>query len=71
MNEHNLLWICLNAFLAVMGLLSLLALFLRLLITLFAEKPAAKSDPAIASAIASSVNSAWPGARVTRIEEIH
>ena len=69
MDEHNLLYICLNAFVAVMVLLSLLTLLLRLLITLFPER-AVRQDSAITSAIQTAVSNLYPGARVTRMEEI-
>ncbi len=78
--EPNLFLICLNAFIAVLGLLSLLAGALRGLIELFPERALPIShesptdpriaDPVIAVAIASAVNAAAPGARVTRVEEI-
>lgn len=79
MNEPNLLVMCLNAFLAVLVLLSLLALAMRLLIAVFppACRPAAAApgaaparggDHALAAAIAAAVQAAVPGGRVTRIE---
>lgn len=59
--------VCLNAFLAVMGLLGLLALAMRLLIALLPEaKPAA--DPARVAAIHAAAAKAFPGHRVTRIK---
>lgn len=69
MEEPNLMLVCLNAFSAVMVLLSLLALAMRLLITLFPEKKTA-SDTSVHSAINLAVQQVLPGARVTRIEEI-
>jgi hypothetical protein len=69
MEEINLLYVSLNAFAAVMGLLSLLALFMRLLTSVFpADKHA--PDATIAAGIASAVEKAIPGARVTRIEPL-
>ncbi|CDH43102.1 MAG: hypothetical protein IPL59_08570 [Candidatus Competibacteraceae bacterium] len=86
MENPNLFLICFNAFIAVMGLLSLLAGALRGLIELFPERtpqteralPVGRAaqtdtrvaDPVIAVAIASAVNAIAPGARVTHIEEI-
>ena len=70
MENPNLLLICLNAFVAVLGLLWVLAIALRGLIELFPEKPAPQTDAAVAVAIISAANSLVPGARVTRIEEI-
>ena len=70
MENPNLLLICLNAFTAVLGLLWVLAIALRGLIELFPEKPASRTDAAVAVAIASAANAILPGARVTHIEEI-
>ncbi|HMP89637.1 MAG TPA: hypothetical protein PJ991_05525 [Kiritimatiellia bacterium] len=69
MDETNLLLVCLNAFIAVLILLSFFAGIMRLLITLFPEKKTA-SDNAIASAIDAAVREMLPGARVVRVEEI-
>lgn len=70
MENPNLLLICLNAFVAVLGLLWVMAIALRGLIELFPEKPQSPADAAITVAIASTVNCLVPGARVTHIEEI-
>lgn len=67
MEDVNLLKICLNAIVAVMGLLSLLALSLRLLNMLFPSEKAS-SEAAVAAAIQAAVYTMAPGARVTRIE---
>ena len=69
MENPNLLLICLNAFIAVLGLLTLLAGAIRGLIELFPERPP-KTDTVVAVAIAAAVNAVSPGARVTRIEEL-
>jgi len=69
MDEPNLLTICLNAFVAVLVLLSILAGIIRLLITLFPEKEKS-SEAVIASAINMAVQKVAPGATVSRIEEI-
>ena len=70
MENPNLLLICLNAFVAVLGLLWVLAIALRGLIELFPEEAPPKTDTAVAVAIASAANAILPGARVTHIEEI-
>lgn len=83
MEEPNLLVICLNAFAAVLILLTILSGALRGLIELLPERsdtketpqftstaPQPGTDAAIAVAIATAVNAIVPGARVTRIEEI-
>lgn len=63
------LWlVSLIAFVAVFTLLSLLALAMRLLITLF-PPPGSRTDPAVIGGIHAAVGSLIPGARVTRIEE--
>jgi len=68
--EETALWIiCLNAFIAVMALLGLLAGALRALTLLFPEKADTSPDPVWAAAITHAVAAQWPGARVTRIEE--
>ncbi len=69
MEEVNLLLICLNAFVGVMSLLSILTLLLRLLITLFPER-AVRQDTAITSAIQTAIANLYPGARITKMEEI-
>ena len=68
MDEPNLLMICLNAFVAVIILLSVLAGIIRLLITLFPEKEKL-SDTAIATAVSMAVEQVMPGATVSRMEE--
>lgn len=69
--EQTPLWIiCINAFVAVLILLGVLATGMRLLTSLFPEKPKASSDPAWAAAITGAVSVIWPGARVTDIQEI-
>jgi len=69
MDEPNLLMICLNAFAAVLVLLSVLAGVIRLLITVFPEKEKT-SEAVIASAINIAVQKVTAGATVSRIEEI-
>lgn len=69
MEDVQLWLICINAFAAVLMLLSVLALIMRLLLVLF---PVSKqtSDPAWAAAIQGAVATLYPGARVTHIQEI-
>ena len=81
MNEPSLLVMCLNAFVAVLVLLSVLALVMRLLLIVFPANGAAATagrggdahggaaDPALAAAISVAAQIVAPGARVTRIEE--
>lgn len=81
MHAPNLLVICLNAFLAVLVLLSLLALTMRVLIAALparetASMPVAAEpdtatmvDPALAAAVTMAAQATFPGLHVTRIEE--
>jgi hypothetical protein len=56
------------AFLAVFVLLTLLALVIRLLTTIFAFR-GRTDDAALLAAISAAAAAVYPGARVTRIEE--
>jgi hypothetical protein len=68
MTPPDLLTISVFAFLAVFLLLSLLAGLMRGLTALFPEQPDGP-DEAVIAAIASAAAIAFPGTRVTRIEE--
>jgi hypothetical protein len=75
MSEVNILELCLLAFGAVFVLLVLLSAAIGALTHFFPEVeseagPESVSDPAMVAAINSSVGVVYPGARVTRIEEI-
>lgn len=70
MTEPNLLLVCIAALSAVFAVLGGLALVMRLLTTLFPERPDTDGDAAAMSAIAAAAAQAFPGRRVTRIEEI-
>ncbi len=66
----NLIEVCLVAFLTVMGVLSVLALSIRLL-TRFAPVPADPEevvDPAMVAAVQASLQRIVPGARLIRME---
>ncbi|MCB1070809.1 MAG: hypothetical protein H7A43_12245 [Verrucomicrobia bacterium] len=70
-HEASLWMICLQAFAAVLLVLSFLAALMRLLIMAFPEaKKKTGPDAAIAAAISQAVQATCPGAVVTRIEEI-
>lgn len=63
------LWlVCLTAFCAVAVLLSILAGIMRLILTIFPYKDEA-TDATIIAAVASTVQSIYPGTRVTKVEE--
>lgn len=73
MPAHNLVVICGVAFMAVFAVLAVLAGVMRLLTTLFPppDEPSDGSiDPAIITAITAGMKAAYPGARVTGIEEV-
>ncbi len=62
--------ICLNAFVAVLILLTMLGLLMSAITHLFpAQKPVARAP--MMAAISMVVSQLYPGARVTRIEEIN
>ena len=68
MTEPNLFVVCAAAFTAVLVILSLLAGLIRGLTALF--PPAAEHDAVLLAAVASTAARAYPGTRVTNIQEI-
>ena len=66
--DHNLLLICVSAFAAVFVLLSLLALVMRALIALFPDRTNG-ADAALLSAVATATTAAYPGMKITSVEE--
>lgn len=68
MTQPELWVICVFAFIAVFTLLSLLALAMRVLTAVF---PAETTEPdtALLAAVSSAAALAWPGMRVTKLEE--
>ena len=69
MNSPDLLVICLSAFVAVFVLLSFLAVVMRALISVYPEKVGGV-DPATIAAVTAAAAYAFPGTRVTKVEEI-
>lgn len=68
MNEPNLVYICVIAFIAVMLLLSFEALVISLISRLF---PARKSDrELVAEVIEQAISKQFPGAKVVAVEEV-
>jgi hypothetical protein len=67
MTEPNLLVISASAFIAVIALLSFLAGIIRVLTTLFPADEG--TDAATFAAISAAAARAYPGTRVTKIEE--
>ena len=69
MAQPNLLVICLSAFVAVFLLLSFLAVVMRVLIAAFPEKVGG-IDSATIAALTAAAAYAFPGTKVTKVEEI-
>jgi len=69
MESYELISICLSALIAVFLILSLLAIFMRLMTELFSVKDD-KEDSAIIAALSTIVNQYYPGTKITKIEEI-
>lgn len=70
MEEVNLFLVMASAFVAVIVLLSVLSVLIRLLAVVFAEPQPAQRDVAVEAAIEKAVEASFPGARVTKIEEV-
>ena len=71
MNPPDLLVICLSAFVAVFLLLSFLAVVMRLLVSAFPEvEKVGGIDSATVAAITAAAAYAFPGTKVTKVEEI-
>ena len=69
MNPPDLLVISLSAFVAVFLLLSFLAVVMRILIAVYPEK-AIGIDSATIAAVTAAAAYAFPGTKVTKVEEI-
>ena len=69
MNPPDLLVVSLSAFVAVFLLLSFLAVVKRLLIATFPEKIGG-IDSATIAAVTAAATYAFPGTKVTKVEEI-
>ncbi len=69
MNPPDLLVICTSAFVAVFLLLSFLAVVMRVLIRVFPQK-AMGIDSATIAAVTAAAAYAFPGTKVTNVEEI-
>jgi hypothetical protein len=68
MNDPNLVSLSLSAFVAVLLLLSLLALVIAALARLFRERPQ-HDEAALLAALQATVSQQLPGYRITRVEE--
>jgi hypothetical protein len=69
MNPPDLLVICTSAFVAVFLLLTFLAIVMRILITVYPQEEAG-IDAATVAAVSAATAYAFPGTRVTNVEEI-
>lgn len=71
MESLGLLYGCLSALLAVFVLLTVLAIIMRALIAVFPEtlEKLAQSDSATLAAVTTAVSTAYPGMKVTKVEE--
>ena len=68
MGSNELYVICGIAFFFVFVILALLALSMRLIILIFPEKKIG-ADAAVIAALAATVQSVFPGSKITKIEE--
>lgn len=68
MASLEFLRICGAAFLSVFTILIVLALVMRLIIIIFPEKKAGV-DAEVVTALAASLQSVFPGTKITRLEE--
>lgn len=69
MNDPDLLLLSAVAFLAVFTILSLLAFLMHLLTILFPVRSEGGSDPALLAAVNTAAAAAFPGMKVTHIQE--
>ena len=68
MDTQQLLFICISAFIAVFFVLSVIAIFMRIILLVFPENQK-DNDAALYAAIAATVNNLFPGTKITKIEE--
>ncbi|MGD8537661.1 MAG: hypothetical protein PVI66_02965 [Candidatus Aminicenantes bacterium] len=68
MEPTDLTLICGIAFLIVFLILAFLAFIMRIIMLVFPEK-AAEIDPAIVAAVAATVQTVFPGTKITKLEE--
>ncbi|MFO8173294.1 MAG: hypothetical protein ACQET1_06990 [Gemmatimonadota bacterium] len=68
MDQPNLLIICIAAYVAVFLLLAFLATTMRVLMAVFPKKMEG-IDPAIVVALTAAATYAFPGTKVTKVEE--
>ncbi|OGL47641.1 MAG: hypothetical protein A2161_19895 [Candidatus Schekmanbacteria bacterium RBG_13_48_7] len=64
----SLFSICISAFIGVFVLLTFLAIVMRIIIVLFPEKEKG-TDAAVIAALTTTMQSIFPGTKITKIEE--
>ncbi len=69
MESPDLISISITAFAAVFLVLILLSVFMRIIISIFPQDETSDDTPVMA-ALASAVNSVYPGTQITKIEEL-
>ena len=69
MDTPDLLSISLAAFVAVFLLLSFLALIMRLITGVFPKKES-DADSSVIAALSTTMNTIYPGTKITKIEEV-
>ncbi len=69
MPAPDLVWICVTAFAAVTVLLAALAAIMRLILVIFPEEEDV-NDPMVIASVATVLQTIYPGARITKVEEI-
>ena len=75
MESIDLLTVCISAFIAVFGLLTILALIMRLILVAFPEReipqPAvAATDGAVIAAVTTVISNLYPGTKISKVEEV-
>ena len=68
MDGPNLLIVCISSFVAVLFILSFLAVVMHFLLIIFPVKPK-EDDTTIIAAITTAYNNQYPGTRITNIGE--
>jgi hypothetical protein len=68
MGSPDIFIVCVSAFIAVFVLLTVLALVMRALIAVFPQLTGG-SDVAVLAAVSAAAAAAYPGARISKIEE--
>ena len=69
MVSFELISICLSAFIAVFFILSLLAIFMRLITGFFSVKDI-EDDSHLIAALSTTINHHYPGTKIAKIEEV-